>query len=217
VRESDFENVRVYMCGSPTAPGMRIGHSPNSASDGTNQLYFRGLRYVYNWGPLLIENPHTVERLRRISFYQTQLHGPTSTVPADDLVRIIGDISSVQFDGLITNSGPSAANKAIINIMDHPSRPGDSPLRIQINNLDVSNTPGDVIRLGNCKTFNLSGHLGTSITGAVARAYETTGLEHFAAWTVSQDTTPTGKLVIPTSQAAGGKWFHNGVVQTLPA
>jgi hypothetical protein len=134
IRESDFYNLQVRMCGDRTNPAMRI--SAAGSGDATNQVNFYGLKVVWPFGEALqIENESTANEIRRLYFYGCMLHGQEVAVgTGKDLGAIIGDISAVNFYGLRCNSAESGAFSLAIRQDGSGNYPTDVFAQISVTN-----------------------------------------------------------------------------------
>ena len=123
VREGKLDWIEIRGCGNgDTYPTMLITIKATGTGDGTNQLSFQDFQAPYNYGPILIKNDHATETIRRIVFGgRTMLHGLAHAGVSDsewDLLQIIGDVSSISIDNLITN-GSSGTNVAVPGTPDY--------------------------------------------------------------------------------------------------
>lgn len=109
IRESEFYNMQIRMCGDRTNPAMHIGSAGNG--DATNQLDFYGLKVVWPFGEgLRMENLATVNNIRRVYFHGIMLHGQEVAVgTGKDLGVIVGGVENVRFNSLRTNAAESGA------------------------------------------------------------------------------------------------------------
>lgn len=141
VRECGFLDVVVANCGNgASVPAAHITNG-DSGGDGTNQLWFTQSKFLYNFGPVLIEsNPDdTNKTVRRINFTSLMMHGRNdlADAPASDVMQIKGDVQAVVFEGLRTNGSPDVAGTkyACIRLMEDDN--GNAPTFVQINGYDL--------------------------------------------------------------------------------
>lgn len=107
IRESEFYDLQIRMCGDRTNPAMYIGAA--GTGDATNQLDFYGLKVVWPFGTgLLMENLATNNDMRRVYFHGFMLHGQETPVgTGKDLLAIVGNITNVRFNSFRTNAAES--------------------------------------------------------------------------------------------------------------
>ena len=107
IRESEFYDLQIRMCGDRTNPAMYIGSA--GTGDATNQLDFYGLKVVWPFGTgLLMENLATNKDMRRVYFHGFMLHGQEDPVgTGKDLLAIVGNITNVRFNSFRTNAAES--------------------------------------------------------------------------------------------------------------
>lgn len=129
IRESFFENVYVRHCGSSgTHPPFTLSTGP-SAGDGSNQVYFYGLRLVENFAAARIDSQNGLHPTRRIRIFGMMLHGRNQApdAPADDLLRIVGLVEDVRVYGLATNGSHRVAGQQFGTIRLEADQRGAAP------------------------------------------------------------------------------------------
>ena len=162
-RESEFYSCSVDNCGTSAGlPAMRIQAPPTLvAGDGTNQLYFYGLRTLYNYGPIIIAGGSSTETLRRMQFHGWMLHGrgDEDNLQFGDTL-IIESVSGVEIYGLQGNG--SKVGSALIRLRQGTGADTGFPRAIKIIG-GLGPLPGDgiVVEDGQALDFDLA-TIGTS-------------------------------------------------------
>jgi hypothetical protein len=147
VRESAFYDIVVRGCGGSSVEPFII-NTGSGAGDATNNLRFYNLSLVYNYSASILRGDNSTHETRRLRFFGFMLHGTGSGTPygnanppADDLLKIQGNISDVYIGGLNTNGSTDVSGTTY------------GTVRIQQLN---SNTPDGVTIEGD--TRSCSGH-----------------------------------------------------------
>ena len=210
VRESDFRRLRVYKCGDEGVPGLVIQNDPANSGDGTNQLFFHQLRYVYNHSGIVVRNDNPVETLRRVVFNDMQLHGLSHSdignVVDHDLMLLHGNVTSVVLVNVMANS--SGSGHAVVRTEGSPSA-GD-PSGLTMTNLNVSNCEGDVLVVDALADLTCSARVSTdTISGQVLRVADGAGLQSFDV-RLNGTSNPASKVSIPSSEWGNGTVLYAG-------
>lgn len=169
VRESKFYNLTVAKCGTRANQGddpaflLEMADNNGANTDGINHITFRDLELTYCHGSGIIANRNdngpppngTVERSRRIRFWNTMLHGrgfqaeqtdPNDT--GDHVLRLIGDIYDVVVEGKANGSGTGFSCVSFEAAPNTGKRPSDVIVRIS-----GANSNGSIIRYPTGMTF----------------------------------------------------------------
>jgi hypothetical protein len=173
VRESDFDRIRIYRCGSgspagggfPDIPGFILQNGDHATSDGTNQNYFSKFRYVYNEGRMLIRGgAHSSNSLRRTIFRDFQMHALADNnawVPEQwfpfNFCELQGAVRETLFDGVMTNG--NAAGTAMWIMTPHPTDTavGAQPKRLILKNVNAVNVHGSLVKVNQGDTVSIEG------------------------------------------------------------
>ncbi|WP_432479171.1 hypothetical protein [Nocardioides sp. GXQ0305] len=216
VRESNFDRINVYRCGSgsptgsPDVPAL-IVQSAAGEGDGSNQLFFTNLRFVYNEGRMLISGRDDANSLRRLMFRDTQLHAladnaswsPTKFFPFD-MVTLEGGVREVFFDGVFINGGKAGTAGWA---MKGSSLTSQTPKRLVLRNVNVVNTAGDLVRVEKGDSVAVDGTSLGSVGGKIIRNQAGSGLARYYVHELGINS-PSGKSSGLTGK---GGFFHSGL------
>ncbi|PRO74945.1 hypothetical protein C6Y40_03890 [Alteromonas alba] len=153
IRESEFYDLQVRMCGDRNNPAMIL--SSDGTGDATNQVNFYGLKVVWSHGEgLVIMNDNTNIALRRVYFFGCMVHGQEgSLLEGRNQITIKGSVNLVSFYGLRINA--TEINSYSISLEGHN---GLYPTAITAD-IDITTGYGGGIQVlgGRNHRFNVKG------------------------------------------------------------
>lgn len=179
IRECNFNDVNIYRCGAEEIPAFLL-QSATGAGDGTNQIHFNNLRFVYNEGNGVIEGRNSSNPLRRIRFTSSQFHALADNdkwVPEKwfqlDFFKIIGNVREVDFHGLYVNG--TAATGAIFKV-GRSEHTIETPKRVTVDGVNVVNADGPFFDVEACDVVTVEGTGLNNAKGGIVVNREGSGL-----------------------------------------
>ena len=199
-RESRFDTIRMWSCGSPLIPAMTISTAGATTSESSNELSFYNVDLIASNGKsLVINNANTGSPVRDIRFYGLRVESGT-----DDLVTIGdsvlgGSVANVAVYGLQENTVASGKSGLVFSAPALSSAP--SGMFVQ-GNIGSGTGNGVTINAGTdiklLLAINVTGtdlSVASSTTVAAPLYIDGNGSEYL--WTTSVDSTVLPFLRLP--------------------